>query len=190
VLDLSPTKLLIIFVVVVVLLGPKKLPEVARQLGAAWRKLREFHSQIDRELRQSMPDLPSSQEIVRFARSPLTLLNQLADNPDEARSDPADRAVSADPSASAVRSSLSADGAAGAGLGDDTESAGGEVSSSNRAALNGAGRDGAARRPQAAPDGHAEPAPRPGPGPRVRPGRPPLAAPTLAALDVDDPSLN
>jgi sec-independent protein translocase protein TatB len=79
VLDLSPTKLIIIFVVVVVLLGPKRLPEVARQLGAGWRRLRELHLQFDRELRQSMPDLPSSQEIVRFARSPVTLLNQLAD---------------------------------------------------------------------------------------------------------------
>ena len=82
-LDLSPTKLLIIFVVVVVLLGPKRLPEVARQLGAGWRKLRELHLQVDRELRQSLPDLPSSQEIVRFARSPVALLNQLADRHDE-----------------------------------------------------------------------------------------------------------
>jgi len=86
VLDLSPTKLLIIFVVVVVLLGPKRLPEVARQLGAGWRKLRDLHGQLDRELRQTMPDLPSSQDIVRFARSPITLLNQLADRPGEGQS--------------------------------------------------------------------------------------------------------
>ena len=78
-LDLSPTKLIIIFVVVVVLLGPKRLPEVARQLGAGWRKVRELHLRLDSELRQAVPDLPSSQDIVRFARSPVTLLNQLAD---------------------------------------------------------------------------------------------------------------
>ena len=78
-LDLSPTKLLIIFVVVVILLGPKRLPEVARQLGAGWRKVREMHTRLDSELRQVVPDLPSSQDIVRFARSPVTLLNQLAD---------------------------------------------------------------------------------------------------------------
>ncbi len=82
-LDLSPTKLLIIFVVVVVLLGPKRLPEVARQLGAGWRKLRQLHLQLDSELRQVVPDLPSSQDIVRFARSPVALLNQLADKHDE-----------------------------------------------------------------------------------------------------------
>lgn len=80
-LDLSPTKLVIVFVVAVVLLGPKRLPEVARQLGAGWRKLRALHHQIDQELRQSMPGLPSSQEIARFARSPISLLNQLADRP-------------------------------------------------------------------------------------------------------------
>ena len=82
-LDLSPTKLIIILVVVVVLLGPKRLPEVARQLGAGWRKLRELHLQLDSELRQVVPDLPSSQDIVRFARSPVALLNQLADTHDE-----------------------------------------------------------------------------------------------------------
>lgn len=82
-LDLSPTKLLIIFIVVVVLLGPKRLPEVARQLGAGWRRLRELQLQLDRDIRRSLPDLPSSQDIVRFARSPMTLLDELADRHEE-----------------------------------------------------------------------------------------------------------
>ncbi len=82
-LDLSPTKLLIIFVVAVVLLGPKRLPEVARQLGVGWRKVRELHLRLDRELRQSLPDLPSNRDIVRFARSPVMLLDQLADRHDD-----------------------------------------------------------------------------------------------------------
>lgn len=80
-LDLSPTKLVIIFVVVIVLLGPKRLPQVARQLGGAWRKLRTFASQMDDELRKTVPDLPSSHEIARFARSPVSILNRLADLP-------------------------------------------------------------------------------------------------------------
>jgi sec-independent protein translocase protein TatB len=81
VLDLSPTKLIIIFIVVIVLLGPKRLPQVARQLGAGWRKLTGFQQQIEHEIRQTLPDLPSSQDIVRFARSPVTMLNQLAQMP-------------------------------------------------------------------------------------------------------------
>lgn len=80
-LDLSPTKLIIIFVVAIVLLGPKRLPQVARQLGAAWAKARTYTQRIDAELRQTMPDLPSSRDIVRYARSPITLLNELADGP-------------------------------------------------------------------------------------------------------------
>jgi Sec-independent protein translocase protein TatA len=89
VLDLSPTKLLIIFVVAVLLLGPQRLPTFARQLGAGWRRLREVHSRFDTEVREAMPDLPSSQQLARFARSPMTLLNRLADLPADGQ--PADR---------------------------------------------------------------------------------------------------
>jgi TatA/E family protein of Tat protein translocase len=77
-LDLSPVKLLIILIVAVLLVGPTKLPQVARQIGAAWRKFNEFRVRIDREVRESMPDLPSSQDLARYARSPVALLNQLA----------------------------------------------------------------------------------------------------------------
>jgi TatA/E family protein of Tat protein translocase len=83
VLDLSPTKLLIIFVVAVVLLGPKRLPQVARQLGAGWRKVKAMRDQIDSELRRSVPDLPTSQEIVHFARAPLRVLDHFANLPPE-----------------------------------------------------------------------------------------------------------
>ena len=81
VLDLSPTKILIILIVGVLLLGPKRLPQVARQLGSGWRRLRELHQQIDSEVRKSIPDLPSSHDLVRMARSPVALLNQLAEMP-------------------------------------------------------------------------------------------------------------
>ena len=77
-LDLTPVKLLSLFIVVMVLVGPDKLPQVARQLGSGWRKLQEYRDRVDQEVRQNIPDLPSSQEIVRFARSPIALLNQLA----------------------------------------------------------------------------------------------------------------
>jgi sec-independent protein translocase protein TatB len=78
-LDLSPVKLLFILIVAMILLGPDKLPQVARQMGSAWRRLRELQQRIDSEVRQSIPDLPSTQDIARFARSPVALLNQLAD---------------------------------------------------------------------------------------------------------------
>jgi len=80
-LSLSPVKLLVVLVVALILLGPDKLPQVARQLGAGWRAMRDFHARVDQEVRQAMPDLPPPSEIARLARSPVALLNQLADLP-------------------------------------------------------------------------------------------------------------
>ncbi len=80
-LDLSPAKLLIVFIVAVVLVGPNKLPGVARQLGAGWRQLRNFHQKIEADIRQNMPDLPSTTEIAKMARSPVAFLNQMAQMP-------------------------------------------------------------------------------------------------------------
>src|SRR5579875_668015 len=70
-LSLSPEKLFIVLIVALVLLGPDKLPKLARQLGAGWAEVREV-----------VPELPSTQEIVRIARSPVSYLNSLADSPD------------------------------------------------------------------------------------------------------------
>jgi sec-independent protein translocase protein TatB len=78
VLNLDPAKLLVIAVVAVILLGPDKLPQVARQVGAAWRSFGEFRHKMESEVRSSIPDLPSSAEIARLARSPSALLNHLS----------------------------------------------------------------------------------------------------------------
>jgi sec-independent protein translocase protein TatB len=78
VLNLDPAKLLIIAVVAVILLGPDKLPQVARQVGAAWRSFSEFRHKMESEVRSSIPDLPSSADIARMARSPSALLNHLS----------------------------------------------------------------------------------------------------------------
>ena len=91
-LNLDPAKLLVIAVVAVILLGPDKLPQVARQAGAAWRTLNDFRHKMESEVRSSIPDLPSSAEIARLARSPSALLNHLS-NMDPTSADP----TSADP---------------------------------------------------------------------------------------------
>jgi len=95
-LDLSPAKLLIIVIVAVILLGPDKLPQVARQVGATVRKLREFQRRVDQEVRQNIPDLPTTQDIARYARSPMTLINQWADDLVEDPAAPAQEAAGAD----------------------------------------------------------------------------------------------
>ena len=68
-----------ILVVAVILLGPDKLPSVARQLGAAWQVPARFPAGVEKEVRENVPDLPSSHDIARFARSPVTFLNSLAE---------------------------------------------------------------------------------------------------------------
>jgi Sec-independent protein translocase protein TatA len=77
--SLSPMKFLVIVAVVVMLLGPDKLPEVAHKLGSTWQSLRRFQQRVESEVRGAIPDLPSTSDIARMARSPVTVLNQLAD---------------------------------------------------------------------------------------------------------------
>jgi len=78
-LSLSPMKILIIVAAVVLLLGPDKLPEVAHKMGSTWQSLRRFQQRIETEVRDALPDLPSTGDIARMARNPVSVLNQLAD---------------------------------------------------------------------------------------------------------------
>ena len=78
-ISLSPMKIFIIVAVVMILLGPDKLPEVARKVGASWHSLRRFQQRVEDEVRGALPDLPSTGDMARLARSPLSVLNQLAD---------------------------------------------------------------------------------------------------------------
>ena len=78
-LSLSPMKIMIIVAAVVLLLGPDKLPEVAHKMGSAWQTLRRFQQRVETEVRDALPDLPSTGDLARMARSPVTALNHLAD---------------------------------------------------------------------------------------------------------------
>lgn len=77
-LSLSPLKMVVVILVALVLVGPDKLPGLARQIGGAWKAFRSVSSKLEDEVRSSMPDLPSSGDIARFARSPVALLDSLA----------------------------------------------------------------------------------------------------------------
>jgi sec-independent protein translocase protein TatB len=116
VLNLDPAKLLVIAVVAVILLGPDKLPQVARQVGAAWHAFGEFRQKMESEVRGSIPDLPSSAEIARLARSPSALLDHLSKMDGEKDSTAATAAADSDASTAAYGSaaSTSANGATSA----------------------------------------------------------------------------
>src|SRR6516162_611109 len=76
--NLDPAKLLVIAIVGIILLGPDKLPNVAKQAGAAWRSFNEFRHRMESEVRNTVPDLPPTSEIARLARSPSALLHHLS----------------------------------------------------------------------------------------------------------------
>ena len=73
--SLSPMKLFIIVAVVDMLLGPDKLPDVAHRLGTWWHSLRRFQQRVENEVRATLPDLPSTSDIARIARNPVSVLN-------------------------------------------------------------------------------------------------------------------
>jgi TatA/E family protein of Tat protein translocase len=76
---LSPAKLLVILVVALVVLGPDKLPKVARQIGSLWGDFRKFRTRLESEVRGNFPDLPSTETITHAVLSPLSFLDTLAD---------------------------------------------------------------------------------------------------------------
>jgi sec-independent protein translocase protein TatB len=78
----NPIKIMVIVAVILLLLGPDKLPEVAHKLGSSWRALKRLQERVESEVREALPDLPSTGDIARMARSPVNLLNQLADQVD------------------------------------------------------------------------------------------------------------
>ncbi len=76
---LSPAKLLVILVVALVVLGPDKLPKMARQVGSLWGDFRQFRERLESDVRGNFPDLPSTETIAQAVRSPLSFLDTLAD---------------------------------------------------------------------------------------------------------------
>ena len=76
---LSPAKLLVVLVVAVIVLGPDKLPKVARQVGTLWGDFRRLRQRLETDVRGNFPDLPSTERITQAVRSPITFLDSLAD---------------------------------------------------------------------------------------------------------------
>lgn len=77
---LSPAKILVVLVVAVVVLGPERLPKVARQVGSLWGDLRRLRQRLETDVRGNFPDLPSTDRITQAVRSPITFLDSLADS--------------------------------------------------------------------------------------------------------------
>jgi len=85
-LSLSPAKLLVVLVIILIVLGPDKLPGMARQIGAAWHDFRLWRSKLETDVRGTFPDLPPTHEVARAVRSPLAFLDRLADEHEKTQS--------------------------------------------------------------------------------------------------------
>lgn len=60
--DLSFGEIFVIFLVVIVLFGPKKIPQVARELGQGIRKMRAVADDIKQEIMKEDDNLVSEME--------------------------------------------------------------------------------------------------------------------------------
>ena len=59
--DLSFGEIFVIFIAVVVLFGPKKIPQIARELGQGIRKMRGVVEDIKQEIMKETEDNPVSE---------------------------------------------------------------------------------------------------------------------------------
>jgi len=55
--SLDPAKILVILLVALIVLGPERLPRVARQMGAMWHELSRLRDKVEDEVRGAIPDL-------------------------------------------------------------------------------------------------------------------------------------
>lgn len=69
-MNLGPMEILAILVVALIVFGPKRLPEVSRQVGAAVRELRKMQDTVKAELREAMAEpTPAGPEAEADARA-------------------------------------------------------------------------------------------------------------------------
>ena len=162
-LNLDPGKLLVIGVVAIILLGPDRLPQVARQLGGAWRSFNEFRHRMESEVRNTMPDLPPTSEIARLARSPSALLNHLSNMSSDEEPDGSFQPPTP------VSENGTADAAAGAAPAPPAA---------------------AEPEPDTGTDAPAEAAPAPAPKPAATPTHAPRASQPSGVVVPGDPTLN
>jgi TatA/E family protein of Tat protein translocase len=55
-MSLGPAEILVVLVIALVVFGPKRLPEVGRQVGGALRELRKVQDTVQNEIRTALDD--------------------------------------------------------------------------------------------------------------------------------------
>ena len=52
---LDPTKIFLILVIALIVVGPERLPGLARQIGGMWRELNRMREKFEAEVRAAVP---------------------------------------------------------------------------------------------------------------------------------------
>lgn len=72
-MKIGPLELVVIFVVALLVIGPNKLPEVAKKLGLAMKEFKKASESITNEIKESVVEpLDEMQKPLRDAVSPIT----------------------------------------------------------------------------------------------------------------------
>jgi sec-independent protein translocase protein TatB len=82
--SLDPAKILVILVIALIVLGPERLPKVARQAGAAWREFLRVRQEVTDEVRSALPDPADLPTIPRLPSVRGTLTRYISDDPAKA----------------------------------------------------------------------------------------------------------
>jgi sec-independent protein translocase protein TatB len=77
--NLDPAKILVILVIVLVVVGPERLPKVARTLGAAWHEFQRVRQDVADEVRAALPDTGDLPRIPRIPSVRGTLTGFITD---------------------------------------------------------------------------------------------------------------
>jgi sec-independent protein translocase protein TatB len=57
-MNLDPAKLLVVLVIALIVVGPERLPKMARQFGQIWSEVLAARERVVRDIKAQVPDLP------------------------------------------------------------------------------------------------------------------------------------
>src|SRR3990170_2452183 len=97
-LNIGPQELLLILVVALLVVGPRRLPELARSLGKGIRELRKAQDEVSRTIRVNLEDEPKAASRTRGAERTLPETPEPGDASTTAEDRPAEDRPAEDPS--------------------------------------------------------------------------------------------
>ena len=84
--QIGPLEILVIFVVALVVFGPKEIPKVSRQAAKAWREVQRFQASLRRDLDEVLRD--DEEDEHQPTPAPVLPPKPPVDAPDEGHSTP------------------------------------------------------------------------------------------------------